>query len=335
MREQWILYTQANRKLIASRKPRYLYRRGFRRLGKSVDKKIYLHAEPHHEMRNQAWPLDDREVDDLHRLLHQDKTAAIESDLYFRAQRAGQITVANLHVLPGRRWPEPTEQEAETMLELGSRHGHDWKTWIIATPGEEDLDNRDFNETTPFQDQGTPCSGEWFHGVVQQKTGHGETDWIVIDLDRHSGVIPTVLFIQRLRELRRLLDKGGACCGCSRSTRKTARCICASCDPLDILRAWPGTSFASWRRKLPWLEAVEIFPDNLHQVILPLRPDKVLVCGRLNLVPKVKRIGYRWNKLTKKKRRYTRFRPTPAVYVWKWLQNPQTALPWEDLAGDR
>ena len=79
--------------------------------------------------------------------------------------------------------------------------------------------------------------------------------------------------------------------------------------------------------------ASRYFPDNLHQVILPLRPDKVLVCDRL--VPKVKRLGYRWNKLTKKKRRYT-VSAYSCAYVWKWLQNPQTAPweTWETVAAD-
>jgi hypothetical protein len=89
----------------------------------------------------------------------------------------------------------------------------------------------------------------------------------------------------------------------------------------------------SWRRKLPWMEGVEVFPDNLHQVILPLRPDKALVCDQI--VPKLKRIGYRYNKLTKKKRRYTRSAYSCAS-VWKWLQKPQTAPweTWEEVAAD-
>ena len=207
------------------------------------------------------------------------------------------------------------------MLELGFRHGHDWKTWIIATP-EKKTWTIGTSWKRPFQIK-EHLRGEWFHGVVQHKTGHGETDWIVIDLDRHSGVIPTVLFIRRLRELRQLLAKE-ACLACSRSTRKTARCI----SGFPSARCPTGKArsiISSWRRNLPWLEGVEVFPDNLHQVILPLRPDKVLVCDRL--VPRVKRVGYRWNKLTKKKRRYT-VSAYSCGYVWKWLQNPQSA-PWE------
>src|SRR6516162_1201084 len=79
------------------RTARELYRRGRRPIGKPVGKKIYLHAEPHHGMRNQAWPLDTEELHVLRDEFHQDKDAAIESDLYFRAFRAGQITLANLY----------------------------------------------------------------------------------------------------------------------------------------------------------------------------------------------------------------------------------------------
>src|SRR5215469_3932555 len=71
----------------------------------------------------------------------------------------------------------------------------------------------------------------------------------------------------------------------------------------------------------------------MHQVILPLRPDKVLIGDRI--VPKVKRIGYRYNKLTKKKRRYARSAYSCAD-VWKWLKNPQTApwQTWEEVVAD-
>jgi hypothetical protein len=173
--------------------------------------------------------------------------------------------------------------------------------------------------------------GEWFHGVVQHKTGYGETDWIVIDLDRHSGVIRTVIFIQRLRELRQLLDQEGFAALLQVNPKNGSLHLWIPVRSMPYGEA--RSVIATWRRKLPWLEGVEIFPDNLHQVLLPLRPDKVLVCDRL--VPKVKRVGYRYNKLTKKKRRYTRLAYSCA-YVWKWLQNPQTAPweTWEKVAAD-
>src|SRR5947209_15642735 len=120
----------------ASRFPktaRQLYRQGFRPLGKPVGKQSFLHSDPHHDMRNQAWPLNTQELDTLVRLLHNDKHSAVESDLYFRALRAGQVTVANLYG-SSEKIVEPTEQEAENMLELGFRQGHDFKTWIISTP---------------------------------------------------------------------------------------------------------------------------------------------------------------------------------------------------------
>ena len=329
MRTMDIIYaSEPQNSLQILKTSRYLYRQGFRPLGKSVDKKIYLHAEPQHEMRNQAWPLNDQEVDDLRGLLYQDQTAAIESDLYFRAQRAGQITVANLYA----RWEkivEPTEQEAEIMLELGFRQGHDGKTWIIATP-EKKTWTIGTAWKRPFKIK-EHLRGEWFHGVVQHKTGHGETDWIVVDLDRHSGVIPTVLFIERLRELRQLLDKEGRAALLQVNPKNGSLHLWIPVRSMSYGEA--RSIISSWRRKLPWLEGVEILPDNLHQVILPLRPDKVLVCDRL--VPKVQRIGYRWNKLTKKKRRYTRSAYS-CGYVWKWLQNTHTApwATWQEIVTD-
>src|SRR5262245_21301347 len=112
---------------------RHLYRRGFRPLGKPVGKQLYFHAEPHHEMRSPAWPLNQQELDDLRGLFQKDRDAAIGSMLYYQALRAGQVTAANLYA-SWEKIVEPTEQEAEIMLELGFRHGHDWKTWLIATP---------------------------------------------------------------------------------------------------------------------------------------------------------------------------------------------------------
>jgi len=271
-------------------------------------------------MRNQAWPLTDQELDDLRGLLHQDKTAGIESDLHFRAHRAGQITVANLYA-SWEKIIEPTEQEAEIMLELGFRHGHDWKTWLVSTP-EKKTYTIGTSWKRPFKIK-EHLRGEWFHGIVQHKTGHGETDWIVIDLDRHSGVIPTVLFVQRLRELRQLLDEEGRAAMLQVNPKNGSLHLWIPARSITYGEARQIIAF--WRRKLPWLEGVEVFPDNLHQVILPLRPDKILVCDRI--VPKVKRVGYRYNKLKKKKRRYTRSAYS-CGYVWKWLQSPQTA-PWE------
>src|SRR5438105_443182 len=101
---------------------RHLHRRGFRPLGKPVGKKPFLHAQPHHTMRHQSWPLTEDQFHELGALLQQDKTAAIQSDLYDQALRAGQVTVANLY----GSWEkiiEPTENEAEFMLELSFRHG--------------------------------------------------------------------------------------------------------------------------------------------------------------------------------------------------------------------
>jgi hypothetical protein len=299
---------------------RQLYRRGFRPVGKPVGKQPFLHGQPHHEMRNQAWPLDEQQLHELGTLLQQNKEAAFQSDLYDQALRAGQITVANLYA-SWEKIVEPTEQEAEIMLELGFRCGHDFKTWIVST-----LEKKTWTVGTSFK---RPfrfmehLRGEWLHGVVQHKTGHGKTDWIVIDLDRHSGVITTVLFLQRLRELRQLLDQEGFSALLQVNPKNGSLHLWIPVRSMPYGEA--RSVISSWRRKLPWLEGVEIFPDNLHQVILPLRPDKVLVCDRL--VPKVKRLGYRYNKLTKKKRRYTRSAYS-CGYVWKWLQHPQTA-PWE------
>src|SRR5215471_21850501 len=115
---------------------RELYRHGQRPIGKPVGKKIYLHAEPHHEMRNQAWPLDTEQLHLLRDEFYQDKDAAMESDLYYWAFRAGQVTLANLYPT-WERIIEPTEQEAAIMLELGFRHGHDWKTWIVSKPDKK------------------------------------------------------------------------------------------------------------------------------------------------------------------------------------------------------
>jgi hypothetical protein len=185
---------------------RHLYRRGFRPVGKPVGKLPFLHLEPHHEMRQQAWPLDEHQLHELGALLQQNKDAAIQSELYDQAFRAGQVTVANLFA-SWEKIVKPTEQEAEIMLELGFRHGHDWKTWLVSTPEKKTFTvGTSWKRPFRFKEH---LRGEWFHGVVQEKTGHGETDWIVIDLDRHSGIIPTVLFLQRLRELRQFLDQEG------------------------------------------------------------------------------------------------------------------------------
>jgi hypothetical protein len=307
---------------------RHFYRRGFRPLGKPVGKLPFLHLEPHHDMRRQAWPLTELEVVELGALLEQNKAAAIQSDLYDQALRAGQITLANLYG-SWEKIVEPTEKEAEIMLELGFRHGHDCKTWIIATP-EKKTWTIGTSWKRPFKIM-EHLRGEWFHGIVQSKTGHGETDWIVMDLDRHSGVIPTVLFIRRLRECRRLLEEEG------RAAMLQVNPANGSLHLWIPVRSMPygeaRSIIASWRRKLPWLEGVEIFPDNLHQVFLPLRPDKILVCDRI--VPRVKRRGYRHNKITKKKQGYTRSAYSCA-YVWMWLQDPQMASweTWEQITSD-
>ena len=88
---------------------RHLYRRGFRPLERPVGKQLYFHAEPHHEMRCPAWPLNQRELDDLRGLFQKDRDAAFESMLYYQAFRARQITAANLYA-SCEKIVEPTDQ---------------------------------------------------------------------------------------------------------------------------------------------------------------------------------------------------------------------------------
>jgi hypothetical protein len=279
-------------------------------------------------MRHQAWPLSEDQLLELGALLQQDKAAAIQSDLYAQALQAGHITVANLY----GSWEkiiEPTEKEAEIMLELTFRHGHHAKTWIARQPGKKTYTiGTSFPRRFSFMEH---LRGDWFHGVVQEKTGYGATDWIVIDLDRHSGVIPTVLFIQRLRELRQLLEEEGRAAMLQVNPQNGSLHLWIPVRTMPYGEA--RSIIASWRRKFPWLNGVEIFPDNLHQVFLPLRPDKILVCD--GIVPRVKRRGFRHNKITKKKQGYTRSAYSCA-YVWTWLQDPQMASwdTWEQIASD-
>src|SRR5690242_20553050 len=73
---------------------RHLYRRGMRPLGTPVGKKHFLHVTPHHEKRNQAWPLTEDQLGELRALLQQNQSDAVCTDLYVHALDAGQITVA-------------------------------------------------------------------------------------------------------------------------------------------------------------------------------------------------------------------------------------------------
>jgi hypothetical protein len=118
-------------------------------------------------MRRRAWPLSEDQLHELGALLQQNKAAAIQSDLYDQAFRAGQITVANLYG-SWEKIAEPTEQEAEIMLELGFRHGHDFKTWIVSKP-----DKKTWTVGTswkcPFKMK-EHLRGEWLHGVVPRRT---------------------------------------------------------------------------------------------------------------------------------------------------------------------
>src|SRR5207248_5186633 len=76
---------------------RHLYRRGLRPVGKRVGKQPFLHSEPHHNMRQQAWPLSEDQFLELGALLQKNKNAAICTDLYAQAVAAGQVIVANLY----------------------------------------------------------------------------------------------------------------------------------------------------------------------------------------------------------------------------------------------
>ena len=200
-------------------------------------------------MRNQAWPLDERQVHELAALLQKNKEAAIHSDLYAHAVTAGQITVANLYG-SWEKIVEPTEREAEIMLELCFRHGHDWKTWIVSKPDKKTYTiGTSFKRPFRFMEH---LRGDWFHGLVQEKTGYGETDWIVVDLDRHCGVIPTALFIQRLRELRQLLDQEGFKALLQVNPKNGSLHLWIPVRSMPYREA--RSIIASWRRKLPWLQ---------------------------------------------------------------------------------
>lgn len=295
------------------------YRTGFRPLGKPTGQLIILHARPHHSMRQQFWPLEESELLDLKIRLRKDPEDFDTQELLWRAQRAGQVTAANLYA-DAEKIVTPTEKEAALMLELSFRHGHDRDTWIVSTPEKKTWTvGTTFLRPYRFLEH---LRGEWFHGVVQAEA-EGETDWIVIDLDRHSGLVPVLLHLQRAKELYDLLvqDRYHPMLQVNPKNGSLHIWVPVKTMPYSSARQ----IIAGWRAKLTWLVGVEIFPDNLHQVILPLRPDKLLICDRL--VPRVKRKGFRYNKISKKKKGYT-VSAYSCVYVWKWLQKPQVA-PWQ------
>jgi hypothetical protein len=305
---------------------RQLYRRNRRPLGEPVGQRVLLHEEPAHEKRRPGYRLDADEQNELRALFRADPAAALQSLLYYRAESAGQVTYANLYAA-SESIETPTEREAEEILEIGFRQGHSWDTWIVSTPEKKTWTvgttwKRPYN----FRDH---LKGAWYHGIVQHPQEElGRTDWITLDLDRHSGHVPAALHVQRLRELHELLAAEGWPAVLQVNPKNGS-----SQAWVYVGRGLPYASarriVESWRRRLPWLGKVEIFPDNLHQVILPLRPDKMLVCDAL--VPKVKRRGFKYNPLTGKKKGY-RYHAWSCVYVWQWLQDPHTA-PWEVWEG--
>src|SRR5262249_14830260 len=56
-----------------------------------------------------------------------------DSGHFRRADAAGQITYANLYAA-GEPITDPTEKEAQEILEISFRYGHSRDTWIVCTP---------------------------------------------------------------------------------------------------------------------------------------------------------------------------------------------------------
>jgi hypothetical protein len=271
------------------------------------------------------------EVRELARLLDQDQDGARGTLLFLWADQAGQITYSNLYAA-SEPITDQTEKEAQQMLEISFRWGHSRNTWIIGDRHKKTWTigttwKRPYKFTEHFK-------RAWYHGVCQhEEDEHGNqprsTDWIAFDCDRHSGKVPAHVHMQRLREL--LAQEGFAAMLAVNPKNGSAHVWVYVGPGLPYRNA--RLLIASWRRRLPWLAKTEIWPDNLPQVIVPLRGDKLLCCEEK--VPIIKRRGFRHNRLTGKRQGYT-YTAYSCAHVWHWTRAPQMAPweVWEDLLGE-
>jgi hypothetical protein len=129
---QVVYHRPANSQSRNSKKEtrRQLYRRGRRPLGQPVGPRYHVSDEPRYQKRRPGMALGPAEVRELARLLDQDQDGARGTLLFLRADQAGQVTYSNLYAA-SEPIVEPTEKEAQDILEMSFRWGHSRNSWII------------------------------------------------------------------------------------------------------------------------------------------------------------------------------------------------------------
>lgn len=150
------------------------------------------------------------------------------------------------------------------------------------------------------------------------------SNWFAFDLDRHRGTVHTKTLIEQSRELHTLLSEMGVK-------------FLVQVNPKNgSHHYWCQVPDGNWhqivrlaRERMPWLD--EVYPDNKTEMILPLRPDKILLLD--DHCPKTSLWTIRW--VRRKKRRVTHH-VYSNVYFLDWFNdgsNPSWDLVEATLQG--
>jgi len=304
---------------------------GYRVVGEFQTKLLILHDRPHNRKRPSEDPYSPDEVAALrHRLADSEYPSDEDRRLLSRLDLACQVTWCNLYpedaVVP---ITTPTQSEAWNLLSGLWKCGSHHEQFIFGGQDEETGEKWCFTA-------GGKISYDW--NIVRHKQGieylgvkRGEFTRIIdIDLDRHSAAVPSKDHLRMVLDTLRSLQENmpWASPHVSNINPRNGSCHVTMYLPKAIPVAQARLVVDDTRSGCPWLEGVEIYPDNCPQFILPLRRDKVTVIDKV-LTPcvkawkKVELPGQKRKKGRKPQKVRREYMAMDAAAYWAWINDSE------------
>lgn len=306
-------------------------RDGFRVKGDYYTKLLTLHDRPTGRKRASEESFPPEEVAALRlRLEESEWPSAGDRLLIARMELACQATWCNLYD-PGAVVPitEPNQTEAWELLSGLWRSGSHKTEFIFGGV-------RDDGEKWCFTAGGKIADKTW--DIVRHKQGveylgikRGESTRVIdIDLDRHSAAVPAAAHLKTVLDTLRWLQKHMPWVSphVTNINPRNGSCHITLYLPKAIPVWQARLVVADIRSECPWLQGVEIYPDNCPQFLLPLRRDKVTVIDRV-LTPSVKSWrkvelpGQRRKKGRKPQKVRREYLAMDAAAYWQWIDGEE------------
>ena len=299
-------------------------RQGYQISGVPTACLLRLHDAPKGNRRFPDEPIDPEVIQGLRERLEESGEPSHQNrNLITRLIGSNQAVWQNLYPFESVKPITRLSQNQAWELLVGLwRQGSDFNEHINQDPHRVASDGRKVLWTD---------ASRWDHGEHKQglkyfgPTVGSLTRMLVIDLDRHDAA-DLARFVERvlavLGFLQREYDWLAPHVGAINPLNGSCHIV------LYFPRAVPVSDArelaTELRRECPAIGGAEIYPDNLSQVICPLRLDKHVIVDRV-LAPCVK--AHRWTKKMDRRGKWKRDRKVSylahdAVAYWEWVQDP-------------